>query len=627
MNSSVLLSSFCTLLIYVVSALDPIIVTPLPDGVSIRGGETLRQIIASWDVYVTLDPPPFPEDLAARVVALGHTIDEVAQLAEKGYLYELGPQKLRKNRLMALLGIKKRTKRGLLDVGGSVLHALFGVATNAQLDRYRAAVTEIKGNQQDIAHAYNQLASIVNQTRTYAKALAIRQQQMQDSISKLHRAITLITQHVEENARRINRLEVLTDLDRYIDTLSIATQQYLAQLELFRRQRAELETGRLTRDLLSPAQLNDILAQAAGEYHLIKNVEWYYQSLFVTPLWSDTTAALVYKIELPLIADRPYLLYNIISHPVPINDSDIRVSIDIEPSYALDTVSGKLFIPTRCIGHQPTVCQPAAEFGLTMMTCARGLITNRSNLVKTCRMRVSNIISAPVISTIDLNQFAVTSWGETLIIRCPGLTESHITLKRGAYNLTCIKACTISAEKWSLQCISRSYISRTYTMPEVTTTAHLNISHTLTAKSLLKAIPRLADSHINELTTDIDHLMLNHLSLRQSPKTYGHVLSTINIVIILCICLVLGAMTIYCRRAKSRFSGRINRLASEPEGVPLQELPAPASITTTHAPAQEPTQRIWPDLAQITACLRPRAEAGQPHREVMVPTLQPETSA
>ena len=200
------------------------------------------------------------------------------------------------------------------------------------------------------------------------------------------------------------------------------------------------------------------MAQAAGEYHIIKNIEWYYQSLYVTPLWSEATTALVYKIELPLIADRPYLLYNILSHPIPINESNIRVSIDVEPSYALDTVSGKLFIPTRCIGHQPTVCQPAAEFGLSMMTCARGLITNRSDLAKTCRMRVTNIISKPVITTIDLNQFAVTSWGEKLIIRCPGLTETHVTLKRGAYNLTCIKACTITAQKWSLQCINRSYI-------------------------------------------------------------------------------------------------------------------------------------------------------------------------
>ena len=615
-----ILSSIYLLLHCLVSALDPLIVTPLPDGVSVKGGETLRQIIASWDVYVTLEPPPFPQDLADRVRDLAYPFNGIKQLATKGYHYDLQPQTLRRNRLMGLLGLRSRSKRGLLDVGGSILHALFGVATTAELDRFKAAMVEVAGNQEDIAHAYNHLASIVNQTRTYSHALAIRQQQMQDSIVKLHKAINLITAHVEDNAKRISKIEVLTSLDRYLDTLTIATHQYVSQLELFRRQRAELELGRLTRDLLSPSQLNDILAQAAGEYHIIKNIEWYYQSLSVTPLWRETTSALVYKIELPLIADRPYLLYNVLSHPVPINNSNIRVNIDVEPAYALDTVSGKLFIPTKCLGHQPTVCAPGAEWGLSMMTCARGLLTNRSDLVKTCKMRVSNIMSTPVISNIDLNQFAVTSWGETLIIRCPGLTETHINLKRGAYNLTCVKACTVTSQKWSLQCISRSYISRTYTMPEVKVTAHLNITHALSAQSLTKAIPQLALDHFSSLTTDIDHLLNHNLIIKKTPRHSISVLSTINVVIILCICIVLAGMTVYCRRVKSRFAVRISRLSPEPEAVPLQELPALATAPSQTPPEAQPS--IWPQLAQFASCMKPQPTGTTSHPAVIVPTTE-----
>lgn len=608
------------LLNHLASAISPLIITPLPDGVSVKGGESLRQIIASWDVYVTLEPPPFPQALADRIIALEGTLDDIAALATIGYLYDLSAQRLRRNRLMALLGIRSRTKRGLLDVGGSILHALFGVATSAQLDRFKAAMVEVAGNQDDIAHAYEHLASIVNQTRTYSHALAIRQQQMQDSVFKLTRAINLITQHVKENARRINRIEVLTDLDRYLDTLSIATQQYTSQVELFRRQRAELELGHLTRDLLAPSQLNDILAQAAGEYHIVKNIEWYYQSLPVTPLWRETTKALIYKIELPLIADRPYLLYNILSHPVPINDSDIRVSIDVEPAYALDTVSGKLFLPTNCVGHQPTVCAPGAEFGLSMMTCARGLLTNRSDLVKTCRMKVSNIVSTPVIANIDLNQFAVTSWGEKLIIRCPGQTESHITLTRGAYNLTCVQACTVTAQKWSLQCISRAYISRRYSMPEVKITAHLNISHTLSAQTLIQAIPELTLDHISDISTDIDHLMTHNLARRKSPHSHISILSTINVIVIICICIALATITIYCKRAKSRLAVRISNLIAEPEAIPLQEMPALTSSAAHHSQTTQAPNRIFPNLSQIAACMRPM-EASAP------PVIKPTTEA
>ena len=48
----------------------PLLVTALPDGVSISGSEDLLQIVASWDIVVTLEPPPHPAVLAERVADL-----------------------------------------------------------------------------------------------------------------------------------------------------------------------------------------------------------------------------------------------------------------------------------------------------------------------------------------------------------------------------------------------------------------------------------------------------------------------------------------------------------------------------------------------------------------------------
>ena len=47
----------------------PIIVTALPDGISIRGDETLHQLVASWDVYVTLDPLLYLANLVAQIAS------------------------------------------------------------------------------------------------------------------------------------------------------------------------------------------------------------------------------------------------------------------------------------------------------------------------------------------------------------------------------------------------------------------------------------------------------------------------------------------------------------------------------------------------------------------------------
>ena len=48
----------CTTVAHLANALQPITIEPLPDGVSVRGGEKLKIIDTAWHVYVTLDPPP-----------------------------------------------------------------------------------------------------------------------------------------------------------------------------------------------------------------------------------------------------------------------------------------------------------------------------------------------------------------------------------------------------------------------------------------------------------------------------------------------------------------------------------------------------------------------------------------
>ena len=51
------------------------------------------------------------------------------------------------------------------------------------------------------------------------------------------------------NAWHIRRLELLTNLDRYMGILELTAEAYKDQLSMFHRQRTELEAGRLTRDL------------------------------------------------------------------------------------------------------------------------------------------------------------------------------------------------------------------------------------------------------------------------------------------------------------------------------------------------------------------------------------------
>ena len=100
----------------------------------------------------------------------------------------LQPFKICRERLQQILRLRidppSRIKRGLLDIGGTILHHLFGVATESQLARYKATMAELTGSQEDIAHAYGTLATVVNQTSTYVKQLAIQQRHLHDQVIK-----------------------------------------------------------------------------------------------------------------------------------------------------------------------------------------------------------------------------------------------------------------------------------------------------------------------------------------------------------------------------------------------------------------------------------------------------------
>ena len=580
------------------SSSSSITITKMPDGVSIRGGETLHQITATWDIFVTLDPPPHPSRLAQQVSALNTTFQAVSSLAKFGILVDLEPLQSRRDRLNTLLKVetaKPRLKRGLMDVGGTILHALFGVATSAQLQRFKAALMEVADHQQNMAHAHNNLATIVNQTIKYANRLSVRQHQLEVHVLQIDTAIAKLAQRTQTHSRQIYRLELLTDLDRYLDVLDLATTQYKDQLSLFYRQRAELEIGRLTRDLLSQAQLTDILQEAAAHHKVIPSIEWYYQFLTVTPLW-QSTGQLLYKVEIPLISSRPYLLYQISCHPVPIANASHTVNVQLQKVYAIDTVSGNLFVPKKCLGNAPTVCITGPEYGPTMLKCARGLLTNRSELIRSCSLQFVKYDGTTIVNDIDINQYAITSLGETLVIRCPGLTESHLALPRGTHNVTCLQPCTITGHGWTISCIDRLYLTRRFVMPIVQVTKHFNFSTLLKTDKFQIALPQLqlADAPPT-LTVDMGAILQpthprSSLLSAITPSPFA----TFNMVCIAAFWIVLGLTFIRWRRFKTKLHAKFNTA----EAIPL------TAITNDKPPTSTASFSIWPTLPPLSDCMR-----------------------
>jgi hypothetical protein len=485
-------------------------ITQLPDGVSIVGAQPLKQITATWNIYVTLDPPQYPEALIDQVLNLNGNIAAINKLESRGVDINVNAFKMRQQRMLALLTTHngaRRSKRGLLDIGGHLLHSLFGVATSGQIARLNEALTEVKDSQQGITHAHTALATVVNQTRAFAQQLALQQRQLAEQQMEFGTVIYDIYKALDDHARSIEKLELETHLDRYMDVLDLAVSQYVAQLSLYDRQRREMEAGKFTRDLLPQKALEDILSQASNTHQVIGSLEWYYSYLSVSPLWQET-GTLIYQVELPLVAPRPFLLYNIMSHPVPAYNDTFAVKLNLEQHYAMDTISGNLFVPKRCIGANPIACISGPQYAADVHQCARGLLTNRQPLINKCQVKVTRYDGQSIIKMTSTNQYALATQGETLVIRCPGQPEDHVPLPRGCHNITCLKPCRLSGNHFHISCIDVKHLTRSYHMPRLLVTRHFGFSNSSSQNSTKRYhLPTMLDIEAH-LPMDINVMAL-----------------------------------------------------------------------------------------------------------------------
>ena len=63
----------------------------------------------------------------------------------------------------------ERRRRGLIDVGGQILHSLFGLATSNQVQISRQMINIIRKSNKHIIHQSNNMISVINQTYTEMK--------------------------------------------------------------------------------------------------------------------------------------------------------------------------------------------------------------------------------------------------------------------------------------------------------------------------------------------------------------------------------------------------------------------------------------------------------------------------
>lgn len=466
----------------------------LQDGLLVTGKQGLRRQVAEWNTIVVLEAP---QRLTKWGFLVNQVLDSLNSL-EQGKILTNETMSAWKTRLRSLkINTYKRSKRGLFDFLGDISNKLFGTARQAEVDEIRQMILHTRSQQIDVVHFVDSLATVVN--KTYAEVNANRLQ-----INHVERAFTAL----ETKLDRVMRLQLLArkdmeevytvlHLEQVCTALEAFQRHYYRVYDRYLRQRASLEIGRLTEELLPPTLLGAILSQGVEQKYHAVDLTWYYQFVEVNPVWGNSDT-LVYSAKLPLVDDINYLHYLLRSWPTPYNSSGLSAQIEDIGDIGFDTEGGGMFQPHSCIGREPMICRTGPIFDLTRMQCPRGILTGDNKERTMCKVTIRRMLESQTrIDEVDLGEFVVVSWGEPYSVHCQGLGERRETLPPGVYYVMVPDICTVKGRGWTVSGITRKFVNTSLASEPLELPTSLDVQWTLPEDDVAKLLnAMLTEKHV-----------------------------------------------------------------------------------------------------------------------------------
>ena len=435
------------LLCYASASMDP-----LPDGLLLTKADQLYVQSAEWTILVVIDTPELDPDIMANINLViqqsrsAAAKDIITALQNRSWIGRLRFLKsyLREAESLAQLATPRRDKRGLFDFFGQIGHTLFGLATDDSVEQCRRAIINTRRYQQGVVHQINELTTVLN--RTYSTAMWNKHQitQVTEFISdSLIPKLNKVIEGLNATNNRLYRLERAFYFERVVATLEQVTLSYVRLRRAHARQKASLELGRLTEDILSLSQLREILLKATSTTtYPVEPIQWYYEHAHVYPVWGSGT--LIYRVKLPLVDGRKYSRYNLATWPVPYmaKGYSIRIMIDHQ-DVGMNSVTGDIFHPIGCQGWKPMVCRTGPLYSAHRWGCPRTLIAGDFKRSKNCQVIIQKEGNLTQVTEISYGEYVVVTWGETFETRCEGLPGVRKEVAPGTYLVTVSPNCTV----------------------------------------------------------------------------------------------------------------------------------------------------------------------------------------
>ena len=180
-----------------------------------------------------------------------------------------------------------REKRGIVNLFGDISKTLFGTATDT-----------------DVLECKRQVRLVIRMTERVVHYVIYFISQTYEHLVQNRKHILSLQDYVEKVSAEIHFTEVVNEA---LWSLHVVTG---VDKVMFHRQRASLEIGFLTAELISIQELLRILTAGRRAWLSSPNVNWYYETIRVSTT-SRTEHQLIVRVRLPLTDSVSYITFGV----------------------------------------------------------------------------------------------------------------------------------------------------------------------------------------------------------------------------------------------------------------------------------------------------------------------------
>lgn len=428
------------------------IITKLENGVMVSESKTIKLIQAQWTLLISITPPalinvePYLEMLMNQIATLErengkmnpvlrHNLQYLTAMNQRLSLPLKSTDETRFNSI-------PRHRRALFDLGGKILHHLFGTATDEDVQKCQQAINYAMTRQETIVHNYQAMTTVV-------QAIQNNTIENRDVMKSLSDTINQISFNMTGLMQRIRRIRVELWINQFIEAIDMYISENLRSQDQYYQKRSDLELGTLTEHILPKTVLLRLLSKIKDSHFQPLPWTWYYENIVIQPMW-QVDQTLVYTARLPFVSIDNYLMYYIQTFPVGVNMTSLKIIA--EPFVAMDSVTNGLFLPQKCQGREPIVCTSGPITRRPLFNCEYGIVTGHSDSIHDCLVDIQPHSKLPEIYSVPHadGHYVIHTNTDDITLNCPGNPSRSFLVSDGTYLIQVPAKCHINSEDWTL---------------------------------------------------------------------------------------------------------------------------------------------------------------------------------